>query len=91
MIDQAYKQKSKIKYGIVLSSVGIMCAIFIYTNALWAAQILSKKTFFRLRTFVNPELSNKSTQFQVACVNDMMSEEYARCLNTPACPFNLMA
>lgn len=46
MIDQAYKQKSKIKYGIVLSSVGIMCAIFIYTNALWAAQILSKKTFF---------------------------------------------
>ena len=48
MIDQAYKQKSKIKYGIVLSSVGIMCAIFIYTNALWAAQILSKKTFFSL-------------------------------------------
>ena len=33
MIDQAYKRKSKIKYGIVLSSVGIMCAIFIYTNA----------------------------------------------------------
>ena len=46
MIDQAYKRKSKIKYGIVLSSVGVMCAIFIYTNALWAAQILSEKSFF---------------------------------------------
>ena len=46
MIDQAYKRKSKIKYGIVLSSVGVMCAIFIYTNALWAAQILPKKSLF---------------------------------------------
>ena len=41
MIDQNYKRKSKIKYSIVLSSVGIMCAIFIYNNA---ANLLSLKT-----------------------------------------------